>query len=386
MYKPTPSKRTARTMFWLCGSLFSIFSFLYLYVMQADLMTVSQHLLSMGQTAYSPLWGALVITGVLLFLQGLMHRLIVYPMRFQALYLFPSCLVLGLLTSIVPQSGWEVQLSTSWGVVLAGVFIYILVTWFSLHYPDTKNRRPSFISGLWVNLLILSLQCCMTIAVSNTNDIYHYRIHAERLVSQGQDSLALTIGQRSLQTDSELAAVRAFALSRTGQMGEFLFTYPQYNGSNGLLPLITDTVDVFGWKKALYRHLGGRPGRTIRNAAHYLNSLSLYPSATDATYDYRLCACLLDKNLNHFVSLLANRQAMIADSIPRHYREALVLYSNLKPNTVTYQDSVMECTFQEFKTHAGQFESPTERANQSRRKYGDTYWWYYFYQVPSKTD
>ena len=38
MYKPTYKKRTARMISWVCGSLFTLFSLLYLFVMQADLL------------------------------------------------------------------------------------------------------------------------------------------------------------------------------------------------------------------------------------------------------------------------------------------------------------------------------------------------------------
>ena len=98
MYKPTYKKRTARMISWVCGSLFTLFSLLYLFVMQADLLATAQHLLSKGQTVYSPLWGTVIITLLLLLLQGVFRRIMVYPLRFHALYYFPSCVVLGLLT------------------------------------------------------------------------------------------------------------------------------------------------------------------------------------------------------------------------------------------------------------------------------------------------
>ena len=70
MYKPTYKKRTARMISWVCGSLFTLFSLLYLFVMQADLLATAQHLLSKGQTVYSPLWGTVIITLLLLLLPG----------------------------------------------------------------------------------------------------------------------------------------------------------------------------------------------------------------------------------------------------------------------------------------------------------------------------
>ena len=146
---------------WVCGSLFTLFSLLYLFVMQADLLATAQHLLSKGQTVYSPLWGTVIITFLLLLLQGVFRRIMVYPLRFHALYYFPSCVVLGLLTSIVPQTGWNVQLSTNWIWLTVCIFLYILVTWMALHFPDRKNGKQNAFSFLWVNFLWLALQFCM---------------------------------------------------------------------------------------------------------------------------------------------------------------------------------------------------------------------------------
>ena len=52
-----------------CAVLFLIFTFLYLYDYQADILAVTQHVLSHGQTNYNRLVGALLITVVLWMVQ-----------------------------------------------------------------------------------------------------------------------------------------------------------------------------------------------------------------------------------------------------------------------------------------------------------------------------
>lgn len=52
-----------------CTFVFSLFAFFYLYYFQADLLTVTQHVLSQGQTHYNHFIGAILITLVLLFVQ-----------------------------------------------------------------------------------------------------------------------------------------------------------------------------------------------------------------------------------------------------------------------------------------------------------------------------
>lgn len=380
MHESSNKKRTARILEWVCGSLFTLFSLLYLYVMQADLLATAQHLLSKGQTVYSPLWGAVIITWLLWLLQKGYRRAIAYPLRFHALYYFPSCLVLGLLTSIVPRSGWSVQLSAHWVWVLVAVLVYVLVSWIALHYPDRKNSSQSIFSYLWVNFLCLCVQFCVVGGVADTNDVYHYRLKAERYVMDGNDSLALRVGSKSLHADRSLTSMRAFCLSRENLLGEKLFEYPQHYGSEGLMPAAADTIYVNGWLQLLYKHVGGKPGENVRSTTRFLELLSQRPSATPAVADYLLCAYLLDKNLDAFVEALP-RYYVLDGSLPLYYKEALVLYSRLHTRpSVVYKDNAVEANMNDFHHFRMQYSDAVERSNQCRRMYGNTYWWYYYYQ------
>ena len=46
----------------MCTFVFTLFCFYYLYCYQADLLTVTQHILSKGQTHYNHFVGAVLIT------------------------------------------------------------------------------------------------------------------------------------------------------------------------------------------------------------------------------------------------------------------------------------------------------------------------------------
>ena len=59
-------KRAARILTVACGLLFSIFSIVYLFVLQKDVVGALHYSLSQGKTHYSPLAGAIIITVVLL--------------------------------------------------------------------------------------------------------------------------------------------------------------------------------------------------------------------------------------------------------------------------------------------------------------------------------
>lgn len=373
-------KRTVRLISWACGSLFTVFAVLYLFMMQSDLLTTAQHLLSKGQTAYSPIWGTAIIVLILLLLQKLFRKVLVYPLRFHALYYFPSSLALGLITAFTARTGWDVDWSISWLRLLVYIFLYFTVTWVALHFPDTKSRKHDTITYLWTNFLLLSLQFCMVGSLGNTNDVYHYRLRVEKYMAAHQDTLALQVGFKSLQADRNLTAMRMFALSRCGQMGEKLFEYPQYYGSDGLIPNRTDTIDTYGWTNELHKHLGGKPGKGIKSTTRFLELLTHLPSATPAAKDYLLCAYLLDKDLERFVDTLPEYYT-VNDSLPLCYKEAVVLYNRLHTHpAIIYKNEAIETNLNDFMQLGNSYNDPTERSNQCRRMYGNTYWWYYYYQ------
>lgn len=380
MYKSTSMKRTAGIVAWACGSLFTVFCVLYLYVMQSDLLTATQHLLSKGQTVYFPLWGTVIITSVSVVLPYLYRKIIIFPLRFHALYYFPSCLLLGLLTAMVPAGGWSVSLTVGGGALLVWTFLYLFVAWAVMHYPDRQSEKYSLPVYLWPNFILLGVFMVMTGQVGNTNDVCHYRLKMEREITEGLDSCVLETGRLSLHADRGMTAMRVFALSRTGRLGEKLFDYPQYYGSDGLIPDRADSIHACDWTSDLFRHLGGKPGKGAERATRFLELLSEMPSATPAVNDYLLCAYLLDKNLDAFVSVLP-RFYVINESLPHYYKEALVLYDRLHTMPViVYKDEAVETNLNDFLHFAAQFKDKTERSNQCRRMYGNTYWWYYYFQ------
>lgn len=85
----------------------------------------------------------------------------------------------------------------------------------------------------------LLLMACMFIAVclcGNNDSVLHYRLRVERLLGSGAYSKALMVGEKSDETDASLTMLRAYALSRSGQLGERLFEFPLTGGSYALLP------------------------------------------------------------------------------------------------------------------------------------------------------
>ncbi|MCD8318228.1 MAG: DUF6057 family protein, partial [Paraprevotella sp.] len=332
----------------MCGSLFTLFTVLYLSVMQTDLLATAQHLLSKGQTLYSPWAGTGIVTSLLLLFSWVLRKFIRYPLRFHALYYFLPCVVLGLLTSIVPGGGWQVRLSAPAGFVFFCLFLFVVVSWVGLQILDHKHIMLRLFSFLWGNLLLLALQFGMVGAMADTNDVYHYRLRAEKQLVEGRNEAVLQVGRKSLQSDRGLTAIRAFALSRCGMMGDELFEYPQYYGSDGLMPSPSDTAYTYNWASMSYTYVGGRPGKGIHHATLFFERLMQYPSATPAVRDYLLCTYLLDKNLDAFAETLPKYYA-VNDSLPLHYKEAVVLYDRLRTNPcVLYNEASVMTNFNDF--------------------------------------
>ena len=80
---------------------------------------------------------------------------------------------------------------------------------------------------------------------------------------------------------------------------------------------------------SLYRFLGARPASRM-TPMRYLQLLERRDSVPNpAVADYQLCGYLIDRQLDKFASEI-ERYYTINDSLPRHYREALTLYTHLR--------------------------------------------------------
>ena len=89
----------------MCAILFSVFCFLYLYFFQADLMALTQHVLSEGQTTYDKTPGTIIVTCVLMLLQVFFSRAMQLTSVFYALTYVPSFISLMALTGIRANGG-----------------------------------------------------------------------------------------------------------------------------------------------------------------------------------------------------------------------------------------------------------------------------------------
>ena len=111
---------------------------------------------------------------------------------------------------------------------------------------------------------------------------------------------------------------------------------------------------------------------------HYLELLHQHKMATPAAHDYLLCGYLLQGKLDAFAHAIGRYYAITA-SLPKHYREALVLYNHLRSAPfVLYHDNVVDADFADFQTIMHNNPDPKKQLTALRDTFGNTYWMYYY--------
>ena len=215
--------------------------------------------------------------------------------------------------------------------------------------------------------------------VSNTNDILHYELRIQDLYAKGKFEKALHVGNESLVTNRRLLALRALSLARKGELGESIFEYPIPENCTDLFLHPSDTPAMILPLDSVINVLGYIPSEKdcIPQLFKHLNSANIrkYPSLRD----YWLCTFLLQKRLDDFAKWLPHFYG-ISSTLPKHYREALILYRSLFVHPrIVYNGTATEVTnYTDFMELANKYKNVTERKNYLRRLYGNTYWWFYF--------
>lgn len=384
------------TVRWTCAIVFIVFSFLWLYRFQADVLAAFQHVMSDGKTQYSPLLGAVLITILLQVLQLLVYTVFRLTNRGHALTYFPSMLGFALISAI----NTDIALSYNWGflwiliplVLVVWVGICFVVRYIQNVEPD-KGSKIFFSRPMWINMLIMVLMMLGVAWVSNTNAVFHYRMRAETCLLENNFEGALDAGWESLESDADLMMIRMYAMARRGELGERLFHYPIVGSSNVMLPTSGESHFVRYPVDSLYHALGARPARPMLPTT-YLKALAgnlrdssesgLFRASSSMARDYELCGLLIDRKLDDFVECLRDNTAggdsLDASRLPLHYREALTLYNHLRRHPIIiYRNPVMEEDYRNLRELEQKYPDATERRGKVEDWYGRTYWYYYNY-------
>lgn len=364
----------------VCAVLFCTFTFVYLYAYQNDVLAVGQHVLSGGQTHYSRLIGAFLITLVLTLLQLGVSTVVKLSKSTYALTYFPSLLILAVITSVNSKidQGFSFGSWVWWFPILLILFVLICRLEKILQlYESSSSGAGVFSQSMWINVLTMLVFFFCVGLIGNSDTVFHYRLKVERYLSQGKYDKALMVGRHSLECDSSLTMLRAYALARKDKLPQALFQYAICGGSDALLPkgnnvkgLLFDTNEIYGF-------LGNMVVTKPISPMNYLKTIKKHHLDKRPADDYLLCGYLLDKDLDSFsknIVLLYD----LSEELPRHYSEAIVMYNHLHRNTpIKYENDVIEADYQDYLKLTKLISNNKEVKNKLRDVYGNTYWYYY---------
>ena len=365
----------------VCAVIFLLFSFCWLYWFQAGVMAVAQHVLSGGMTHYDRLVGAVIITLVLQLVQIVVYAMTRLSGRTHALTYLPSLLTLALFSSYDVSTGFGWSL---WAWLLPLVLVvWGVVVWASRRVLPFENRHQSngfFSQCMWLNLLQMVVMMVGVALLSNTHAVFHYKAHAETALEHGNTAEALRVGSRSSETDESLTMLRLFALSLNERIGDSLFCYPIKGTSRDMLPLSGSKSRLLLLPDSiLWQHFGRRPD-SLMTVRQYLDSLETDSMATPAFRDYRLAGYLIDRQLDSFFAMLPRYYTSLSpDSLPIHYREALILFQHQR-DTLLFNDSLTLLRWHHFLQYDSIYPTPHERQIRMEPQDTHTYWFYYFYR------
>ena len=364
----------------ICNIVFVSFCFCYLYYYQADLLSLMQYTYSDGQTHYNHLWGAVLTALLLLSVNLLAIRRNKEFHTFSAWTFFPSAILLTFITG-----GRQTEdLNLSFGFIacmsLIAVCLYVIFSKCIRNFIRTNSEKinnNSFIKNLWINLLIITVQFMYVCAFSNSDRLFHARLHVLQCLCEKDYDEALCTIDKLETSDRQLTTLIVYTLSKKNMLAEKLFEYPLRGGSVSLLPDSTLTSKI-GFDE-IYHHLNLKiPGNQIHNSIEFIRHGR---GRNKQAADYILCGYLMDKNLDAFVENIT-KYYDINDLLPKHYREALTLYvhSHTTPKVI-FKNSIMDADFQDYQNMEHDITDTEERKNKLRDTYGNTYWYYYQYAI-----
>ena len=374
-------KRLQRVVAPVCATLFAVFTFLFVAVYQAPLLEAFYNEVATGKLAYNPWLVGGVVSLLLTVLALWLNRFAQLRREWTALAYLPSALLLAFITDIDRGIYSGESFSSSWVLIfVSGIFLYCFVAFVLRKILFEKIKDVTMVTNrvLWRNMILFVLLICLVGTLSNGNGDFKREALVMSHFNRGDTVKALRVGETSLESSCELTAIRAYVLASAGAMGERLFEYPQLFGPEGLLPGVERTSPLV--QDSVYSLIGAVPNGGEKTVP-YLSRVAHTDSATSAAKEYYLAALLLDKQLVKFKDeVVAFYGINAVDSLPKHYREALMLYVDIAGTSeFEFKDTAMRAKLDGLRAEEAKHNDAYIRGNYVRRKYGKTYWWYFLY-------
>ena len=365
-----------RTISMVCSLLFAIFSFVYLYIFQADILETLHFSLAHGRTVYAPFASSMILTIAFMGVNFCVSNYFKLEGKFHFLSYIPSFIFLVSLTDI--RRGIYSEHYSSYNywlyplmVVVCLLFLFLGKRLFSI----TSNSNKDLYVLLNSNLSFLLLFFLLTIGFGNSDADFHHEIEMEHQIRSGNMEQALEVGEGSLQSTRTLTALRAMALAQKGELAERMFEYPQYYGSNGLI-FPNDPMQVQRYTNETLRDMLGVDINASSNLKEQFARACHDETGKYLVLDYYLCSLLLDRKLDTFVQEL-DFFVDIDESLPKYYKEAIVMYKASHADCKLESHSGVEDRYKDYCWLKQTKSSSMDYYKQLREQFSETYWWYY---------
>ncbi len=374
-------ERLQRGVTYLCAALFAVFSFFFIAIYQSPLLEALYDHVATGKLNYNGYLVAGIISPLLTLLAVWLNKLAKFQREWTAMAYLPSALLLAFMTDVDRSVYAGGKSYVSWIVVFAvGLFIYFALSFVlqRVLFEKIKNLAMSANRIIWRNLILFVLMFCIAGTLSNGEENFKREALTASRYKSGDVKGALAVGYKSLNASRELTAMRAYIMAKEELLGECLFEYPQFYGAEGLLPYPAQTSPLS--PDTVYAFLGDSLMHG-ESCMDYLKRLAYTDSLGAAARDYYLSALLLEKKVVEFEEELQRICGTYnPDSLPKHYREALLLLSEFADDyCLELESDTLPELFEEMREIERKYDDALVRNNYVRKKFGRTYWWYFLY-------
>ena len=371
--------RLQRVVMALCAILFAVFSFLFVAKSQSVLLELLYDKVATGKLQYNAYVVGGVISVALTIFALWLNKFTGFKREWTAFSFMPSAMVLAFITDIDRSLYTGEYDYLKWIIVLAiGVFAYAAFSFVlrRILFAKIKNVAMSANRIIWRNLVLFVILFSLVGFLSNGEENFKREALVASYYKKGDSDNALKVGYLSNVASHSLTVQRAYILAKGGMLGERLFEYPQYYGADGLIPAKEQVSPLV--PDSVYALLGASPLQGEEALDVFKRALK-NDNVSPVAKDYYLSALLLDRKIVEFTD---NVKTLYPDTetanLPKHYQEALVLYSSINGDSVQASAAMQE-QFNAFKALEAEHEDIFVRGNYLRRHFGRTYWWYFLY-------
>lgn len=362
-------KRLQRLVTFLCSAAFAAYSFFFVAVYKAAVLQVVYDSVATGRLQFNAYVVAGVVTAILVGLALWLNRFAKFQREWTAMAFVPSAVLLAFVTDI-DRSFFTGNMSFApWLWLFGGVMlVYALFAFVLRRILFEKIKNPTMMLNriLWRNTIGLAVVFFAVGCLSAGDCSFNSEVVQYKHFVRGDIDAALKVGRRSPHASMQLTAQRAFLLSQKGELGERLFEFPILFGADALLPSVERDAPIV--PDTVYAALGTLPVAGER----VMEFLRRVAENSTVAVDYYLCALLAERRLVDFCDKVYEFYK-VSDNLPRHYKEALLLYSYVVPSfELPFEDAALQARFNEFLEHRKSPEGAMSVCT-------DTYWWYFLY-------